>query len=75
MVLPSMKYLVLVTKLNFIYRIILKYNPTHINLKLMSVQLICQEKLQIVLIINVNILMMFVSIKYNIVLCERIYTK
>ena len=31
MVLPSMKYLVLVTKLNFIYRIILKYNPTHIN--------------------------------------------
>ena len=75
MVLPSMKYLVLVTKLNIIYRIILKYNPTHINLKLMSVQLICQEKLQIVLIINVNILMMFVSIKYNIVLCERIYTK
>ena len=75
MVLPSMKYLVLVTKLNFIYRIILKYNPTHINLKLISVQLICQEKLQIVLIINVNILMMFVSIKYNIVLCERIYTK
>ena len=70
-----MKYLVLVTKLNFIYRIILKYNPTHINLKLISVQLICQEKLQIVLIINVNILMMFVSIKYNIVLCERIYTK
>ena len=75
MVLPSMKYLVLVTKLNIIYRIILKYNPTHINLKLMSVQLICQDKLQIVLIINVNILMMFVSIKYNIVLCERIYTK
>ena len=75
MVLPSTKYLVLVTKLNFVYKIILKYNPTHINLKLMSVQLICQEKLQIVLIINVNILMMFVSIKYNIVLCERIYTK
>ena len=75
MVLPSMKYLVLVTKLNIIYRIIFKYIPTHINLKLMSVQLICQEKLQIVLIINVNILMMFVSLKYNIVLCDPIYPK